>query len=79
MSIYILKGFYDIKFTTEAKSKESAYANVCNYVNRRVESDKYEDGGFDSEHWISESSCEELLSGKFEVTEVTGSVHVSYN
>lgn len=79
MNIFIFEnGFGEIRLTTKADTKESAFANVCNYVNRRVESDKYKDGSFDSEHWISKASCESLLSGKFEVIEVTGSVHISY-
>ena len=79
IKIFIFEnGFGGIRFTTQAETKEGAFALVCNYVNRRVESDKDEEGGFDSEHWISESSCDDLFSGKFNVIEVTGSVHLSY-
>ena len=79
MSVFIFtNGFGNPRFTTQAESKESAFANVCNYINKRVESDKDDDGSFDSEHWISKSQCQSILSGKYKITEVTGSVHLSY-
>ena len=79
MSIFIFtSGFGNPRFTTQSESKETAFANVCNYINKRVESDKDDNGCFDSEHWISESQCLSIMLGEYKITEVTGSVHLSY-